>query len=78
MSKCVLAYEFKFEKELPTGIIIGVEHNGRTKNDVSFIYDTNKYFAVVYKNNQSIIVEENIKDNQSTINFIAEENLDVE
>ena len=69
-----LSYEFKFEKELPTGILIGVEHNGRTKNDVSFIYDTNKYFAVVYKNNQSIIVEENIKDNQSTINFIAEEN----
>ena len=69
-----LSYEFKFEKELPTGILIGVEHNGRTKNDVSFIYDTNKYFAVVYKNNQSIIVEENIKDNQSTINFVAEEN----
>ena len=69
-----LSYEFKFEKELPTGILIGVEHNGRTNNDVSFIYDTNKYFAVVYKNNQSIIVEENIKDNQSTINFIAEEN----
>lgn len=69
-----LSYEFKFEKELPTGILTGVEHNGRTKNDVSFIYDTNKYFAVVYKNNQSIIVEENIKDNQSTINFVAEEN----
>lgn len=69
----VLTYEFKFEKELPTGILVGVDHNGRTKNDVSFIYDNSKYFAVAYEDELSKTFDSTIDDNQTTLFFSAQE-----
>ena len=69
-----LTYEFKFEKELPTGILVGVEHNGRTKNDVSFIYDSEKYFVVTYEDEQNKSFENTTNDNQITLHFNPIEN----
>ena len=69
-----LTYEFKFEKELPTGILVGVEHNGKTKDKVSFIYDSEKYFVVTYEDEQNKTFENTTNDNQITLHFNPIEN----
>lgn len=69
-----LTYEYKFEKDLPTGILSGVEHNGKTKEQVKFIYDNNKYFVIVNKDNVTFEAEENIDNKITTLNFYPEEN----
>ncbi len=72
----VLTYEYKFEKDLPTGILVGVEHNGKTNSNVQFIFDNNKYFAVANKDNA--LYEPEITTDSSgkldTMNFYPEEN----
>jgi len=69
-----LTYDYKFEKDLPTGYLIGVEHNGKTKNDVQFKYDSNKYFVVLNKNNESYESEFTQDKNITILKFNAEEN----
>ncbi len=68
-----LSYEHKFEKDLPTGLLVGVEHNGKTKNKVEFVYDGNKYFVVVTKNSQSYQPKATSDDNIDTLYFSPEE-----
>lgn len=69
-----LTFEYKFEKELPTGILVGVEHNGATKNEVQFVYDGNKYFTIIDKNGNPFTPEMKQERNIITLNFIPEEN----
>jgi len=68
-----LSYEFKFEKEIPTGVLVGVEHNGKTKDIVKFMYDKDKYFVVVNKDNNLYEPESSINDNILTLTFNPEE-----
>lgn len=65
----ILEYSYKFEKDLPTGILIGVEHNGKTKNDVKFIYDNTKYIVVVNKDNENFNPESSSEENLTTLLF---------
>lgn len=46
----VLTYEYKFEKDLPTGILLGVKHNGKTNTQVQFIYNGSKYSLAITEN----------------------------
>jgi len=73
----ILSYDYKFEKDLPTGILVGVVHNGKTKDDVKFIYDNNKYFVVVTKddnNNEPTLSTEN---KITTLFFVPEEESEI-
>lgn len=45
----VIVKEYVFNKSLPNGIFEGVTDGGKTKSDVSFIFDGSRYFAVVTK-----------------------------
>ncbi len=67
----VLSYEYKFEKDLPTGLLLGVEHNGKTNTDVQFIYDYTKYFVTITVNGNNYIFDEVYNDNLSTITFTS-------
>ncbi len=69
----MLTYEFKFEKDLPTGILVGVTHNGKTKDVVKFIYDSNKYFVIVSKNNITFTADGTTDNNLTTIVFLPED-----
>ena len=69
----ILTYEFKFEKDLPTGILVGVTHNGKTKDVVKFIYDSNKYFVIVSKNNITFTPDGTTDNNLTTIVFLPED-----
>lgn len=69
----ILTYEFKFEKDLPTGILVGVTHNGKTKDVVKFIYDSNKYFVIVSKNNTTFTPDGTTDNNLTTIVFLPED-----
>lgn len=69
-----LSYEFKFEKDLPTGILTGVEHNGKTKDQVQFVFNNSKYFVVINKNNAIYEPTQNIEKNITTLFFNPEEN----
>lgn len=46
----VTTHEFKFEKNLPIGILKGVTDNGKTNQNVQFVYNETKYIAIVFKN----------------------------
>ncbi len=48
-----LTFEYKFEKDLPTGILSGVQHNGATNGEVTFTYNSSKYLAIVTQNGNS-------------------------
>ena len=72
-----LSYEHKFEKDLPTGILVGVEHNGKTKNEVKFTYDSDKYFAIVSKDNSSFEAESTTDKNITTLAFIPVEESEI-
>lgn len=45
--------EYVFVKALPEGELIGVENGGKTKSDVTFTFDNEKYYAVVTKDGQA-------------------------
>lgn len=64
-----LSYEYKFEKDIPTGILVGVVHNGKTKDEVKFIYDTKKYIVVVNKDNQNFNPKTSDNNNLQTLFF---------
>lgn len=44
--------EYSFEKALPTGTLNGVSENGKTNQDVSFSYDSGKYYCEIYKDGE--------------------------
>jgi len=48
------SHEFKFEKDIPLGILKGVKDNGKTNSNVEFIFNSTKHIAVVYENNLQI------------------------
>jgi len=68
-----LSYEFKFEKEIPTGVLVGVEHNGKTRDIVKFMYDKDKYFVVVNKDNSLFEPTSSLDSNIETLTFNPEE-----
>ena len=68
-----LTYEYKFEKDLPIGILVGVIHNGKTKDEVKFVYDNNKYFVVVSKDEQNFEANNSIDNKITTLFFYPEE-----
>lgn len=52
-----LEKEYRFVKALPQGTITGVENGGKTADDVSFSYDSGKYYAEVYKDGALIYTD---------------------
>ena len=46
--------EYTFVKALPVGKLDGVENGGKTKNDVTFTYDSGKYYVVVTKDGAAV------------------------
>ncbi len=66
-------HEFKFEKNLPKGVLQGVKDGGKTNKDVKFIYDSNKYIVKVFENDIAILMEEEIDGNLITIRFDADQ-----
>ena len=71
-------HEFKFEKDLPVGVLKGVKHNGKTNKDVQFIYDNTKYTIVAFKNGNPITPSSTSEVNLTTLNFTARENINNE
>lgn len=72
-----LTYSYRFEKDLPTGILIGVEHNGKTKDDVKFTYNSDKYFAVVSKDKSNFTPESTQDKNLTTLSFTPVEESEI-
>jgi hypothetical protein len=64
-----LTYEYKFEKDIPTGVLTGVEHNGRTNSSVTFAYDTSKYFVTVTQNEKVYTANSSLTIKISTLTF---------
>jgi len=71
-------HEFKFEKDLPVGVLKGVKHNGKNNKDVSFIYDSTKYTIVVFENESPLTPTNTTDGNLTTISFNAKENINNE
>lgn len=73
-------HEFKFEKDMPIGVLKGVKHNGKTNKNVEFIFNSNKYTATVYENNKPISPPSTLNDANilTTLLFNASENLNNE
>ncbi len=53
----VIEKEYVFNKALPSGTLEGVVNGGKTKTDVTFTFDSEKYYAVVTKDGQAIATE---------------------
>jgi hypothetical protein len=49
--------EYKFEKNLPKGVLEGVEDGGKTRGNVKFIFNSQLYFITVKKDGQSFTPE---------------------
>ncbi len=73
----VTAHEFKFEKDLPLGILKGVKDGGKTNGNVTFTYNSKKYIAVVYENDTPIEINEILQEDGKTskIEINARENI---
>lgn len=73
-------HEFKFEKDLPVGVLKGVKHNGKTNKDVQFIFNSTKYTAVVYENDNPIFPSSTIDEANilTTLSFSASEKINNE
>lgn len=72
-----LTYSYKYEKDLPTGTLVGVTHNGKTKGEVKFIYDSDKYFTVITKGDQAYNPEQSIDKNITTLIFAPVEDSEI-
>ncbi|MGN0961567.1 MAG: hypothetical protein ACI4PF_05160, partial [Christensenellales bacterium] len=62
----ITTHEFKFDKDLPLGILKGVKDGGKTNGDVTFTYNSNKYTAVVYENDIPIEINEILTEDGRT------------
>lgn len=69
-----LAHEYRFEKDLPKGVLIGVAHNGQTKNQVQFKFNNSKYFIVVKENNINFEFESVKENDLTTVTFTPKTN----
>ena len=72
-----LSYDYKFEKDLPQGTLVGVTHGGKTKDQVKFMFDSNKYFVVVAKEGLSYTAETEVNKNITTLIFNPEEDSEI-
>ncbi len=72
-----LSYEYKFEKDLPTGILSGVAHNGKTNGQVQFSYNNSKYYVVVTKENALYNAEKSENGKTTTLSFFPEEDSEI-
>lgn len=52
-----IAREYVFNKALPYGELSGVENGGKTKSDVTFLFDSEKFYAIVTKDGQAYATE---------------------
>ena len=66
--------EFKFEKDIPVGILKGVTDNGTTNGDVEFVFNETKYYAVIYENEIQKDFEYTESSNLQTIYINADVN----
>lgn len=53
----LIEQEYTFNKALPIGTLEGVENGGKTKTNVTFIYDSSKYTVTVLKYGEAVEVE---------------------
>ena len=74
------SHEFKFEKDLPVGVLKGVKHNGRTNKNVEFIFNSTKYTAVAYENGNPIFPPSTLNDANilTTLTFSASDKINNE
>lgn len=74
------SHEFKFEKDLPIGVLKGVKHNGRTNKNVEFIFNSTKYTAVAYENGNPIFPPSTLNDANilTTLTFSASDKINNE
>jgi len=66
----ITTHEFKFEKDLPLGVLKGVKDGGKTKNNVEFVFNSNKYTAIVLENGEQINVQSSLTDSNLTSLFL--------
>ncbi len=73
-------HEFKFEKDMPLGVLKGVKHNGKTNKDVEFIFNSTKYTAVVFENGNPLTPPSTLNESGilTTLQFSAIENINSE
>lgn len=50
----VISKEYTFNKAKPNGELSGVNNGGKTKFDVKFTYDSEKFYAVIAKDGQAV------------------------
>lgn len=55
----IITKSYTFDKAKPNGNFEGVENGGKTKSDVKFTFDSEKYYAVVTKDGQALATERN-------------------
>ncbi len=55
----IISKEYTFNKAKPNGEFSGVDNGGKTKSDVTFTFDSEKYYAVVTKDGQAIATARN-------------------
>ncbi len=53
----IIEKEYTFVKSLPVGTLAGVDNGGKTKTDVTFTFDAEKYYAVVYKDGSEFLTD---------------------
>lgn len=53
----IISKEYTFNKSKPNGEFSGVDNGGKTKSDVTFTYDSKKYYAVVAKDGQAFATD---------------------
>ena len=73
-------HEFKFEKDIPLGILRGVSDGGRTNDNVEFVFNSTKHIAVVYENDVQISPPSTINESNilTTLYINATENINNE
>ncbi len=70
----VVSYEYKFEKDLPIGNLVGVKHNGKTNSEVKFIYNADRFIVAIENNGKLYKPTEQTDKNLTTLTFSPNEN----
>ena len=71
-----IEYLYKFTKDMPIGVLIGVEDGGKTRNDVKFKFDYVKYFTSVECNGNIYELSETEENDIRTQNYYAIDDLE--
>ncbi|MEG1752244.1 MAG: hypothetical protein RR247_04265 [Clostridia bacterium] len=74
----ITTHEFKFEKNMPLGILKGVKDCGKTKGNVDFVFNHEKYTVSVFENeNEKEITSTFDKTtNMAILHFLTKENIE--